>query len=481
MSKYWKLLLIGLVIVNPSIGRSQLTELLTLEESISIALHKNFNVKTAEYGLQQRDAQVMGAYSAILPRINLSSSSGRLLQGAFENTRDVPSEYETINFQLPVSNSEGNLTGDFVNLPLQGQPISYTSATIRQPYFKRDGYSLGFSVNQNIYDGGRWWNNISRAKSYQTASFHGVEVAKNDAVYNTTQSYLELAKAKAFQYALFDAVMLSQEQLERTESLYELGSVARTDFYKAKVQLGNDRSNLLNQQNVVASAKSRLNIMMGRNPLTQFRIEEVEYPKVEYPSREEAMEKAMGNNPLLKQKKASIGGAEDGKKVAKAAFLPSLTGYINYNRNNEDPARVFSPSNISDNWSSSLGLSLNFNLFNGFADKANLEESQAIYRSTREDYENTKREILARIDNAITRLETYEELELIIADNKESAEEDLRLATERYELGSATLLEVQDAQVALLRANTSAIRNKYDYQISYAQLLNAMGTIRAGK
>ena len=481
MRMYWKLLLIGLVIANPALGRSQLTELLTLEESILVAMHRNFNIKSAEYGLQQRDAQVMGAYSAILPRINLSSSSGRLLQGAFENIRDVPSEYETINFQLPVSNSDGNLTGDFVNLPLQGQPISYTSATIRQPYFQRDGYSLGFSVNQNIYDGGKWWNNISRAKSYQTASFHGVEVAKNDAVYNTTQSYLELAKAKAFQYALFDAVMLSQEQLERTESLYELGSVARTDFYKAKVQLGNDRSNLLNQQNVVASAKSRLNIMMGRNPLTQFRIEEVEYPKVEYPSREESMKTAMENNPLLKQKKATIGGAEDGKKVAKSAFLPSLTGYINYNRNNEDPSRVFSPSNISNNWSSSLGLSLNFNLFNGFADKANLEESQAIYRSTREDYENTKREILARIDNAITRLETYEELEKIIADNKVSAEEDLRLATERYELGSATLLEVQDAQVALLRSNTSAIRNKYDYQIAHAQLLNAMGTIRTEK
>jgi len=456
MREYWKLLLIGMVVANPTLGRSQLTELLTLEESIAVAMHKNFTVKTAEYSLQQRDAQVMGAYSAILPSVSISSGRSRFLQGVTSNIGNVQGV-----------DAEGKTT--------------IVSQVFTSPYFQRDNNSFGMTFRQNIYDGGRWWNNISRAKSFQTASFHGVEVAKNDAVYNTTQSYLELAKAKAFQYALFDALMLSQEQLERTESLYELGSVARTDFYKAKVQLGNNRSNLLNQQNVVASAKSRLNIMMGRNPLTQFRIEEVEYPKVEYPSREEAMAMAMEKNPLLKQKKASVGGAEDGKKVAKSAFLPSLTGFINYNRNNENPSRVFSPSNISENWSSSLGLSLNFNLFNGFADKANLEESQAIYRSTREDYANTKRELLAHIDNAITRLETYEELEKINADNKESAEEDLRLATERYELGSATLLEVQDAQVALLRANTSTIRNKYDYQIAYAQLLNAMGTIRMEK
>ena len=456
MSKYWKLLLLGLVVLNPTIGRSQLTELLTLEESISVALHRNFNVKSAEYGLQRRDAQVMGAYSAILPNVSISSGRSRFLQGVTSNIGNVQGLDE-----------KGNIT--------------IVSKEFKSPYFQRDNNSFGMTFRQNIYDGGRWWNNISRAKSYQSASFHGVEVAKNEAVFNTSQSYLELAKAKAFQYALFDALMLSQEQLERTESLYELGSVARTDFYKAKVQLGNDRSNLLNQQNVVASAKSRLNIIMGRDPLTQFRIEEVEYPKVEYPSREEAMESALENNPLVKQKKASVDGAEDGKKVARSAFLPSLTGFINYNRNNEDPGRVFSPSNISDNWSSSLGLSMSLNLFNGFADKANLEESQAIYRSSWEDYENTKRNILATIDNAITRLETYEELEMIFSDNKESAKEDLRLATERYELGSATLLEVQDAQVALLRANTSTIRNKYDYQIAYAQLLNAMGTIRAGE
>ena len=46
------------------------------------------------------------------------------------------------------------------------------------------------------------------------------------------------------------------------------------------------------------------------------------------------METALENNPLLKQKKASIQGAEDGKKVAKSAFFPSLTGFVNYDRNN---------------------------------------------------------------------------------------------------------------------------------------------------
>ena len=448
------IIFIGLLFLMPDTGRSQRNDLLTLEESIAIALHRNYSVKIAEYDLQQRDAQVLGSYSSILPSISFSTGSARFMQGVTSNTGNVQ-----------VFDSEGNAT--------------FISTTFTTPYIQRDNHSLGLNLNQNIYDGGRWWNNISRAKANQTAGFHALDASKNDAVFLTTQNYLQLAKATALQYALFDAVMLSQEQLERTESLYELGSVARTDFYKAKVQLGNDRSLLLTQRNVVAAAKSNLNIVMGRDPWTPIRIEEREYEKVEYSSREEALQIAKSNSPQLKQLMASIEGAELGKKVAKAAFLPSISAGVRYSRDNEDLSKVYSSGNISQNWSSILNVSINLNLFNGFSDKANLEQSQAIYRSARENYENGSRNLKARIDDAITKLETYEELELIFRDNKQSAEEDLRLATERYELGSATLLEVQNAQVALLRANTSVIRNKYDSQIAYAQLLNSMGTVRS--
>ena len=455
MSRINLIIFIGLLFLMPDTGRSQRNALLTLEESIAIALHRNYSVKIAEYDLQQRDAQVLGSYSSILPSISFSTGSARFMQGVTSNTGNVQ-----------VFDEKGNAT--------------FISTTFTTPYIQRDNHSLGLNLNQNIYDGGRWWNNISRAKANQTAGFHALDASKNGAVFLATQSYLQLAKATALQYALFDAVMLSQEQLERTESLYELGSVARTDFFKAKVQLGNDRSLLLTQQNVVAAAKSNLNIVMGRDPLRPIRIEEKEYQKVEYPSREEALQLANSNSPRLKQLMASMDGAEHGKKVARAAFLPSISAGVRYSRDNEDLSKVYSSGNISQNWSSILNVSINLNLFNGFSDKANLEQSQAIYRSARENYESGSRDLKARIDDAITKLETYEELELIFMDNKEAATEDLRLATERYELGSATLLEVQNAQVALLRANTSVIRNKYDSQIAYAQLLNSMGTVRSG-
>ena len=58
-----------------------------------------------------------------------------------------------------------------------------------------------------------------------------------------------------------------------------------------------------------------------------------------------------------------------------------------------------------------------------------------------------------------------------------SAEEDLKLVTERYSLGSATILEVLDAQVSLLRSNSNLINTVHDARIQEANLKAILGTL----
>ncbi|MDP6528107.1 MAG: TolC family protein, partial [Gemmatimonadota bacterium] len=57
-----------------------------------------------------------------------------------------------------------------------------------------------------------------------------------------------------------------------------------------------------------------------------------------------------------------------------------------------------------------------------------------------------------------------------------SAEEDLRLAQERFKLGEGTILEVIDAQVNHTRARTSLVSATYDLRLAQAGLRRAMGS-----
>ena len=58
-----------------------------------------------------------------------------------------------------------------------------------------------------------------------------------------------------------------------------------------------------------------------------------------------------------------------------------------------------------------------------------------------------------------------------------SAEEDLKLVQGRYSLGSATILEVLDAQVSLIRSNSTLINTVHDARIQEMNLSAILGIL----
>ena len=74
-------------------------------------------------------------------------------------------------------------------------------------------------------------------------------------------------------------------------------------------------------------------------------------------------------------------------------------------------------------------------------------------------------------------LKANKEIVEINAANLESAQEDLRLADERYKIGAGTLLEVIDAQLALTQAQSTLVSAKYNYQIASTYLKYIMNEL----
>ena len=58
-----------------------------------------------------------------------------------------------------------------------------------------------------------------------------------------------------------------------------------------------------------------------------------------------------------------------------------------------------------------------------------------------------------------------------------SAEEDLKLVQEKYSVGSATILEVLDAQVSLIRSNSILINIIHDARVEEMNLKAILGVL----
>lgn len=438
MMKFVKVALYVLVIWTASVTLSyaQNGTALTLDECIDIALKSNSQFKIAAYQVDRAGANVTSSYSNILPRISATLQSGRIIT-------------DRSNYDPRV--------GEIVNA-------------------SRNFHSFGMNFGITLFDFGGNWNSIREAKAAFDARSQNLASARQNVYADVKQRYMELLKAVALEREFREAVLRSKEQLNRTQSMYEIGSVAQIDVYRQDVILGNDEANLINQINIVKIARANLNVTMGREPDIPLEIMEIEpTPTPIQFNLAEAYTIAEKNSPTLREFEYDMKSAEHGRKRAKANFWPSFGIGGSYSNTGQVPSEAY--GSFDKSYQLSVGLQMTFPIFNGFTDKAEISRQSANYSIANENWHSTRRQTYLEVKQAYLNLQAFSEIAKINERSLKSAEEDYRLAQERYRVGAGTQLEVTDAQVSLTRARVNLVRSKYDAMIAQAQLEAAMGTI----
>ncbi|MFQ5636594.1 MAG: TolC family protein [bacterium] len=424
---------------------------LSLKECLDIALQNNSDLKSAVYQVDRAGANVKSSYSAVLPRLSLSLTSGRDFQGATAIQQLNPVGFDTT-------------TGEVI---VERRTTTIGSSTV-------PSYSAVLRYSQTLFDFGRNWNTIKQSKASYNAMSSNLASARQNVYTRVKQRYFELLKAVNLEREYNEAVKRSKEQLNRTQSMYEIGSVAQVDVYRSEVTLGNDQINAISQKNIVKIARGNLNVAMGRDPETPITITEMEIAT--QPSKytlEDAIKISEKNNPQLHRFEFDMQGAEYGRKAAKGAFLPSIGVSVNYFRSNTQFGRVY--GDLSKDFRATIDFSFNYDIFNGLADAAEISRQSANYSIAKENWINTRRQTHLEVKQALLNLQAFIAISKINEKNLRAAEEEYRLAQERYRVGAGTQLEVTEAQVSLTRARVTLVRAKYDAMIAQAQLEAAMG------
>ena len=431
MRKSWIITL--LIITTAAFG----AEKLNLQDCINIALKKNPGIMIASKQVNAYKLGVRGSYGSILPYVSLGARSNRSKQG--------PSEY-----------------------------IAYGTSFIT-PDTTTFYHSAGVTYNQNIFDGGKWWNNIHLAKNSLITAIYDQNLTRQGVIANVTEKFYNVLKAKELLNVYKVSLKNSQEQLVKTEEMYKIGQVAKKDLFKAQVSEGNDRLNVIRQRSMILLAISDLNIAIGQSLNTSIEIYEEEYKTPEYVEKEAAINKAITSNQEYNSLIAQKTSAFLQYKIARGDRFPTLSSTFSYYRGGPELSRTY--EEFDKWWNTDLTFNLSFPLFDGFRRKTNIQQKLLNFNIYEDRIEQKKIELASRVENLILTLDTYREMTEINELNILSAKEDLRLAQEMYRLKSATLLEVLDAQVTLTRAQGNLITTKYDAKIAETQLALVMGTL----
>ncbi len=446
--KNFLILILILTIICLPLYAQESSQRLSLKDCIQIALEKNFQINTYKNLYEQANLGIKQAYSNILPKINTYFTAGKYKVG------------------------EATFLGDAVD-PITGE---VKQITLIREGFSRSTHSANLNIQQNIFDGGFWWNNIRQRKVEKMAADFNFRLTENQVIKLVAQYYFDLLKQLKLLEVYSLAVQRSKDQLNRAQQMYEIGSVAQVDVYRAKVNYGQDRISFLNQENVVKQAKQRLNIAMGNDPLTPIEIEPEFKFEHELPPLDNLIHTAMQNQPELKSKEMDVRSKELSVALAKSKFFPTLGISFNYNRDNELLKKIY--TDLNKNWTISYGVRFSFNLFNGFSDQVNYQMSKVNLKNAKLELVDLKRNLISKIVDLYNNYKAILEIVEINKTNLEAAREEYRLAKERYRLGSGTSLELREAQVNLTQAEQILVSTEYNAIITYIELQEAVGTVR---
>ena len=412
---------------------------LTLNDALSTALQKNFGYRIAKGNWEIAKTDKTGAAGGLLPFVSASLSYGWTKRG--------PSS---------------PFTQGLIIIPGSNQTVTTAN------------YSLGLDIRQSLIDGGAAFSGYKAAAASETASRESFRGARQSLIFNVKSSYFSALKAKKLLDVQEDVIKRGEEQLKIAQARYDLGSASLSDVLKAKVSFANDRLALISAENGYQVALANLNSIIGEDVNDSIELaEDLTPPQVTSLGYEEALLKAEKNHPDLLSAQENLKASDWGVQAGRAGLYPSLSLNAGYGWNNRDFSRVTSLFDRDYQWR--FGFSIGYNIFDRFSTYQSLKSAQARHSNARESFLQTRSQVALEVKQAFLDLAQAKQKLGVTNQQSESAEEDLNIVQEKYNLGAATILELLDAQVSYKQAKSEQVQALFDYNLAAARLKKSIG------
>jgi outer membrane protein len=451
-----------LFLALPCAVPAQETTVLTLEQSVAIALEKNPEIRIAEKELSKTRSGLGEAVAAIMPKVNGSAN----LQRAWDIQAQTMPNFIKSAMRLP--------DGTYV-LPDVGLMPDYLQIAFGMKYT----LMYGATLTQPLFLGGAGWAGVSMANAAKNAAKHNLEFKRQSLIYNTVSMFYACLTARELVAVQEQAVAQSEANLDLVRKRFEAGTASGFDRMRAEVDLANLRPQLISARNGYQSAMTGLRTIIGLPENTPIAVSgELEYVEDSFDQipLEALREKALKARPeflALRSQKSVVSG---GVTMARSMLLPKLFFSTDYSYMSMRNDERFKQKEFSKGFTSAL--SLQVPLFNGFSHIHAYQKARLDSKIMTDSEKQLKDGIAAEVEMTYNKFREAREKYFSAKESIAMAQEALRLAKLMYEEGASTQLDVMGAQLALTQGRLNCVSSLFEYQMARYGLRKVVGDLK---
>ncbi|HSB08797.1 MAG TPA: TolC family protein [Blastocatellia bacterium] len=425
-------------------GQSRVpAETLTLEQAVALALRDNSQIKNTELDVSKAGEELAATRTRRLPSFSFDIIGSQQLKPIdFTFERGVFGTFPGIG---PIPSEDTRLS-----TPLKPTAIFITR--VSQPLSQL--YRVNLNLNQ-LKLKAEIAQEESRSKRQQVVR----DVKRAYFAVLQTQSALESAAETVRLYKELDRLTgdyLAQRVVLRTESLDVKSRLAKSEY---------DTLTLTDQLDV---QKQQLNMLLGRDVLTEFAVTEV--PEADDLELDvvAARTRALQQRSEVREAQLKVKQSEGDRRIKKAEYIPEVSigfQYIALRNFNS-----FIPGSYMN-----VGVTFTWEFFDWGRKKHELAEKGLTTEQAQNGVRDAERAVVIDVNDKFNKLRQARQLLKVSQLAQEASMEGVRVTTNRYKVQMSLLKDVLQAQTQLEQANHQWRQALLSFWTARAEFENATG------
>lgn len=341
----------------------------------------------------------------------------------------------------------------------------------RIPYID-DIFSGDLILSAPLYTGNKLQNKVRYAKLQAEAANLAYERGRRELIFNVSNTFYSMLGQKE----VINSLLFSQKALDshykRVAEFVLAKKAAKVDMLRTEVRLADIEQRLIRETNILNIQRTMLLNLMGIDVAdsadcllngelalsagtsgSELQLEQILKQRNDYQSLRQKVE--------AQRRILQIARSERQPEVyLRGSYGNRWTGAVSDGRSEE---------------AGQIGIIANFPIFEGGQINASIRKEREKLKQLEEMLREQKLKIQLELKVAKLNIESTQARIKVTQKAIEQAKESLRIEKEKYDMGKGVIVDVLDAQTALLESQTNFYRALADFNTATAQLKLASG------
>jgi outer membrane protein len=417
---------------------------LTLHDAVGLALRENPSITASAADARASQQRILQARSGALPKVDYSESFTRGDNPVFV----------------------------FGSLLMQHQfgEQNFNLGPLNRPDFLNNFQSL-VTVDQPLYDAGQTRHAVRSAQLSHDLSSEEQRRVQMEVIANVTRAYYGAVLAAESLKSAEQAVRSAGADLERAEAVRDSGMSTDADVLSIRVHKATVQEQRIRRAADLDVARAALNDALGLSLDAPHSLTSALDPLKTPPSDVAVLDHDVSaERPEAREARLAVALAETQTETARGALKPTISFHAAFEADRQRFA-----DRGGANWLASV--SLRWNLFNGFADKERIAETEDWRQRAKANEQRANSALRLQVRRAWAELESAGQRIEVARAAVAEAEESLRITQNRYRAGMGNVTELLRSESAVLEIHTRYLASIHDQRVAATMLELAAGRL----